>query len=185
MFCQKCGTENTDTSKFCVRCGNRLTPAIASNPPPIPAVPAGLASAEKTQAVASPGPDGVWGGRVNWSASIGGPKNIWCYITLGTQIDSLHRIPIFGWSKEEAWPPRLGPESGNRLEGHYTPQTGAVIFVVHDRGPLGIVVRNHFEGKLVDSHAIDGNSSARMVVLHRATFELHRLSPDLPRDHRE
>jgi hypothetical protein len=24
MFCQKCGTENTDTSKFCVKCANAL-----------------------------------------------------------------------------------------------------------------------------------------------------------------
>ncbi len=31
MFCNNCGTQNPDTSQFCSKCGNRLTPA---EPPP-------------------------------------------------------------------------------------------------------------------------------------------------------
>lgn len=36
MFCQKCGTENTDTTKFCVKCGTGLSvppTQTASRPP--------------------------------------------------------------------------------------------------------------------------------------------------------
>lgn len=42
MLCPKCGTENTDTSKFCVKCGTKMTAAEAdlAQAPPVAAPPA-------------------------------------------------------------------------------------------------------------------------------------------------
>ena len=36
MLCTQCGTENSDTSRFCMRCGSPLSPPAAAVPPPAP-----------------------------------------------------------------------------------------------------------------------------------------------------
>lgn len=35
MFCQKCGTQNEDTARFCEGCGAELTPAAAPTAAPV------------------------------------------------------------------------------------------------------------------------------------------------------
>lgn len=41
MFCQKCGAQNDDNSKFCLGCGNSLTESVTpvTSPPPPPPMP--------------------------------------------------------------------------------------------------------------------------------------------------
>lgn len=34
MFCSSCGTQNSDTAKFCEKCGNALATTTAPPPPP-------------------------------------------------------------------------------------------------------------------------------------------------------
>jgi hypothetical protein len=37
-FCTKCGNQNSDTTKFCIRCGNALIKPVPQSPAPVPAI---------------------------------------------------------------------------------------------------------------------------------------------------